>query len=254
MQKVKICPKLLSNKILASLSYEDCTRICPGLQKVLVKKGDIPCHPYKRPNFIYFPIDSLFSLSWNLNGDHNFFASLIGNEGIVGASSLLEDSPMPYMATCQYSGYAMRIDLEILRKEFWRSELLKRNLWKYNHQLLNQIGVNIACSRSHPLKDQLTHFLLQTLDRIPGSEIMYTQEEIAHMLGVRRERIGQAAILLQEEGKIAYSRGHISILDEEKMKRESCPCYHFSRSELEGPPPPLMADRPRCLNSRAAAT
>lgn len=241
-----------SNRILASLSYEDCARICPGLQKISIKKGEVLCHPYKSPDFVYFPLSALFSLSWCLKEDSSVFASLVGNEGIIGITALYEEVPMPYMATCLHQGSAMRISLDHLRKELKKSEQLNLNFGKYTHRLINQIGINIACSKSHDIKDQLAHFLLQSHDRISGSEILYTQEDIALMLGVRRERVGQAAILLQQEGKISYSRGHISILDAEKMKKECCPCYHLFRSELENLHYP--ANHSNCLNNRAEAT
>ena len=45
-----------------------------------------------------------------------------------------------------------------------------------------------------------------------------TQELIADMLGVRREGVTVAAGRLQDAGAISYVRGHIKILDRQKLE------------------------------------
>ena len=52
-----------------------------------------------------------------------------------------------------------------------------------------------------------------SLDRLPGNHLAVTQEQIAHMLGVRREGVTEAALSLQRAGLISYRRGQITVLD-----------------------------------------
>ena len=52
-----------------------------------------------------------------------------------------------------------------------------------------------------------------------------TQELIAHMLGVRREGITEAAGKLQRAGLIDYRRGHITVLDRARLENLCCECY-----------------------------
>jgi Mn-dependent DtxR family transcriptional regulator len=57
---------------------------------------------------------------------------------------------------------------------------------------------------------QLCRWLLLSLDRLPGNELVVTQELIANMLGVRPEGVTEAAAALHGAGPISYRRGHIS--------------------------------------------
>ena len=63
------------------------------------------------------------------------------------------------------------------------------------------------------LDQQLCRWLLLSLDRLHGTELVMTQELIANMLGVRREGVTEGALKLQRGGLIRYTRGHISVLD-----------------------------------------
>ena len=55
--------------------------------------------------------------------------------------------------------------------------------------------------------------------------ITFRGERIADMLGVRREGVTGAALQLQREGLISYSRGHIRVLDRRGLEQQSCECY-----------------------------
>jgi Mn-dependent DtxR family transcriptional regulator len=72
-----------------------------------------------------------------------------------------------------------------------------------------------------------------SLDRLPGHELQMTHEQIAVMLGVRRESVTQAALKLQMIGAIQYSRGHIAVLDREELENIVCECYTVVNNEYE---------------------
>jgi Mn-dependent DtxR family transcriptional regulator len=75
--------------------------------------------------------------------------------------------------------------------------------------------------------------LLLSLDRRTGNELVVTQELIAHMLGVRREGVTEAALSLQRAGLISYRRGHITVLDRTALEQRSCECYGVVRAEYD---------------------
>jgi hypothetical protein len=60
-----------------------------------------------------------------------------------------------------------------------------------------------------------------------------TQELIANMLGVRREGVTDAAGKLQKLGVIEYSRGHITVLDRQRLEALSCECYAVVKRESD---------------------
>jgi Mn-dependent DtxR family transcriptional regulator len=66
-----------------------------------------------------------------------------------------------------------------------------------------------------------------------GNELIMTQELIANMLGIRRERVTPAARELQELGLIHYVHGRITVLDRKKLEELSCECYLVVKRETD---------------------
>ena len=89
-----------------------------------------------------------------------------------------------------------------------------------------------VCNRHHSLDQQLCRWLLLSLDRLQGNELVMTQELIANMLGVRREGVTEAAATA-EGGLIRYRRGHITVLDRHGLERRACECYAVVKKEYE---------------------
>jgi hypothetical protein len=82
------------------------------------------------------------------------------------------------------------------------------------------------------------------IDRLPGNEIQITQESIAHMLGVRREGITEAAFKMQKAGLISYYRGHIKVLDRAGLERRTCECYSVVKREYDRLIPATVSQAP----------
>jgi len=90
-----------------------------------------------------------------------------------------------------------------------------------------------VCNRHHALDQQLCRWLLLSLDRLQGNELVMTQELIANMLGVRREGVTEAAGKLQADGLIHYSRGHIKVLGRARLEQRVCECYAVVKKEYD---------------------
>jgi CRP-like cAMP-binding protein len=104
-------------------------------------------------------------------------------------------------------------------------------LLRYTQALITQMAQTAACNRHHSLDQQLCRWLLLSLDRLEGNELLMTQELIANMLGVRREGVTEAAVKLQKAALIRYARGHIVVLDRPGLERRCCECYEVVRKE-----------------------
>jgi DNA-binding GntR family transcriptional regulator len=71
-----------------------------------------------------------------------------------------------------------------------------------------------------------------SLDRLPGNELLMTQESIATMLGVHRVGVNEVAGQLQADGLIQYRRGRIKVLDRAKLEQRACECYALVKNEF----------------------
>jgi hypothetical protein len=101
-----------------------------------------------------------------------------------------------------------------MKEEFNRSGPVMHLLLRYTQALITQMAQTAVCNRHHSLDQQLCRWLLLSLDRLPGNELVMTQELIANMLGVRREGVTEAALqVCRSTGLIRYARGHITVLD-----------------------------------------
>ena len=104
---------------------------------------------------------------------------------------------------------------------------------RYTQALITQMAQTAVCNRHHSLDQQLCRWLLLSLDRLDGNDLVMTQELIANMLGVRREGVTEAALKLQQAGLIRYARGHISVLDRAGLEQRSCECYAVVKTEYD---------------------
>jgi CRP-like cAMP-binding protein len=106
-------------------------------------------------------------------------------------------------------------------------------LLRYMQSLTMQMAQTAVCNRHHSVHQQLCRLLLLSLDRLPANKLTMTQEQIASMLGVRREGVTEAAGKLQKLGVIRYSRGRITVLNRTKLEQLSCECYAAVKRETD---------------------
>ncbi len=123
-------------------------------------------------------------------------------------------------------------------------------LLRYTQALITQMTQTAVCNRHHSVEQQLSRWLLLSLDRLPSDSINMTQELIANMLGVRREGVTEAAGGLQRAGIISYTRGHIKVLNRPRLERAACECYAVVKLEFDR----LMADHAAMLPAAATGT
>ena len=96
-----------------------------------------------------------------------------------------------------------------------------------------QISQTAACNRFHDAEQRLARWLLMTRDRVGSDEFMLTHEFLAHMLGLRREGVTEAATELKRRKLINYSRGKIQILNLRGLKAASCSCYRIVKTVFD---------------------
>ncbi|MGE4073097.1 MAG: Crp/Fnr family transcriptional regulator [Lysobacterales bacterium] len=221
------------NHLLAALPTAEFERLAGNLELVYLPLGKMLYEPGSQMHHAYFPTTSIISLHYVMATGASAEAAGVGNEGIVGISLFMGGDSTPSSAVVQTAGHAYRLDARSLKDEFNRFELLQRLLLRYTQALITQIAQTAACNRHHLVEQQLSRWLLLTLDRSASSELVMTQELLGSMLGVRREGITEAAGHLQELGFIRYRRGHITVLDRAGLETRACECYFVVRKELQ---------------------
>jgi len=158
---------------------------------------------------------------------------LVGNEGMLGLALVLDGDQSPERAVVLGAGSALRMDVGFLRREFGRSEALRRRLGRYVHVRMSQLAQATVCAHFHLLEARLARRLLMTQDRARGNTFNATQEGLASKLGVRRVGVTKAASSLQQRGLIHYSRGDMTVLDRRGLMSAACRCYKSDRDSYD---------------------
>jgi CRP-like cAMP-binding protein len=223
----------IENRLLGALPPAVYERWHKALEDVDLPLGQVLYEPGTVLSHVYFPTTALVSLLYVMEDGGSAEIAVVGNEGLLGISIFMGGGSTPSRAVVQSGGLALRMKASTLKNELERSGPVLRLLLRYTQALITQMAQTAVCNRHHSLDQQLCRWLLLSLDRLPGLELIMTQELIANMLGVRREGVTEAALKLQKSGLIRYSRGRITVLDRATLERRACECYAVVKKEYD---------------------
>lgn len=229
------------NHLLAALPQKEWHRWESHLEMMDLKLGQVLYESGGKMHHVYFPIDAIVSLLFVLENGASAEIAVVGNEGIVGVSLFMGGETTPSRAVVQSAGKCLRLSAQILKDEFSNSPPVLHLLLRYTQALITQMTQTAVCNRHHSLDQQLCRWLLLSMDRLMGTQLVMTQELIANMLGVRREGVTEAAGRLQKAGLISYTRGKIEIIDRAGLEARTCECYAVVKKEYDRLLPDLVA-------------
>jgi CRP-like cAMP-binding protein len=149
----------------------------------------------------------------------------IGQEGVSGASEVLQLQPSMGLTLIQIPGDAVRIKAESFRKIISVRPLLQKVINQHLYALMRQILYGAACNRMHNMEKRCARWLLMTHDRAASDTFPLTQQFLSHMLGVRRATVNAATGTLKKAGLIRYVRGKITVTDRAGLESATCGCY-----------------------------
>ena len=222
-----------SNQLLAALQETDWQRLQPCLEPVEMPLGQVLYESGRPMSHVYFPTTAIVSLLYVMENGASAEIAVVGYEGVVGITLFMGGGTTPSRGVVQSAGMGVRLSAQRIKDEFNRSGPVMHLLLRYTQALIAQMVQTAACNRHHSLDQQLCRWLLLSLDRLPGNELVMTQELIANMLGVRREGVTEGALNLQKAGLISYSRGRITVLDRTGLEKRTCECYAVVKNEYD---------------------
>jgi CRP-like cAMP-binding protein len=219
------------NRLLAALPEGELMRWLPKLEAIELPLGKVLYESGSTLTHVYFPCDAIVSLLYVMENGASAEIAVVGNEGLVGISLFMGGESTPSRAVVQSAGGGFRLPAQSLKEEFNRAGPVLHLLLRYTQALITQMAQTAVCNRHHSLDQQLCRWLLLSLDRLDGNDLVMTQELIANMLGVRREGVTEGALKLQRAGLIRYARGHITVIDRPALEQRTCECYEVVRRE-----------------------
>jgi CRP-like cAMP-binding protein len=237
-----LSPDPRRNHLLAALPDDEWERLKEHLEPAEMPLGQVLYESGRTLSHVYFPTTSIVSLLYVLEDGSSAEIAVVGFEGVVGISLFMGGESTTSRAVVQSAGVGYRMRSQVIKDEFNRAGPVLHLLLRYTQALITQMAQTAVCNRHHSLDKQLCRWLLLSLDRLRGMELVMTQELIANMLGVRREGVTEAVLNLQAAGLIRYARGHITVLDRAGLEARTCECYAVVKNEYDRLLPARLAN------------
>lgn len=215
----------LGNKLLDRLPGQDRARLLERAERVTVPLHEVAGEPGEAAPYAHFPLTCVYSSIVLMRDGSAIEAATIGNEGVVPLGLLADERTHVYRTIVQVEGESLRVPSGHFRSVFAASEPLRRLMERYALTITHQSGQSAACNARHTVENRMCRWLLMTQDRVRSDKFFLTHEDLASMLGVRRQSVSEVAKPLQDAGLIRYVRGNITILDRAGLERAACECY-----------------------------
>jgi CRP-like cAMP-binding protein len=212
-----------TNGLLADLPEAELEFFAPHLKLISLSKGQTLFSQGDDLSFVYYPVGAIISLMIDNQSGDSTESFMLGKSCMVGAATLEE--PSFYRAQVRHSGLAYALPVSVLLQAREHCPAYFRNAMKSVNRMVMQLTQAVFCSKRHGLEQQLIRWLLVNLDRGVGDTIEVTHQEIAELLGFRREAITMALKKMTERNEVVVHRGLLEVLDRQSLEARSCDCY-----------------------------
>jgi CRP-like cAMP-binding protein len=221
------------NHLLASLSAtETRLQLEPHLKTIELGQGEVLAEPLEQMHRVYFPYSALVSFLVPLKDGHLVQTGMMGHDGVVGAIQAIEGKVSLSRSVVRVPGRGAAIEADRLAEIASVSPNVRSLLSAHEQFFLAEVQQSAACNAVHTVRQRVCRWMLRMNDLI-GMNVAVTQELLAEMIGVTRTSVTAAAASLQDAGVIRYRRGHVQIVDIQRLKQFSCECYEAVREHYD---------------------
>ncbi len=216
------------NRFIDSLSSTSALLLERQLVPVLAKNGTTIARVNTPIRHVFFPTTGAISMVATTRDGSTIELVAIGCEGFYGVELALGCDLSAAGAIVQIAGAFLRVDTDAFVACLEADPSLRARALRYAEVRFETVAQFSACNRFHLLRRRYARLLLSASDRAAGRAFALTQVDFAHMLGVRRPGVSVAAAAFGDAGVIEYARGHIRVVDRERLAAEACECYEVA--------------------------
>ena len=187
--------------------------------------GDQLCLARQPIKHVYFPLDGVIAQTMLHHGSPTLQLSLVGNEGMLGATLLLgiEDASTTSVVCC--GGGALTMPASQFSRALCQNARLMQTLHQYLFADMQRWAQSVYCINFHKTKPRLARLLLMIDERIQDKRVRLTQQMLASLLGTKESSISMAAEVFQRQGLIDYQRDQIEVRSRSRLAEEACSCF-----------------------------
>ena len=210
------------NMVLERLSAADWRELRARAERVALTAGQVLCAERAPVASVYFPIDSLVSVTARAPGGKPIEIGVVGRDGVVGVEVALGRARSAGCETVVHtSGDAWRVAAGDLTRLFDGHAGLRAELLGAVHAFLEELADSAAAIGTGTIEQRLAGRLLRTALRSGSRTLAVTHESLARLMAVRRSGVTVALHMLESKHVIRSRRNQVEILDFEGLARAS---------------------------------
>lgn len=180
-----------------------------------------------------FPLNALLSVVAVFENGQTSEVGAMGREQFIPIEPVLREDIARRTIFCQVPGEVVRIPIEDLRQALADGGEFALIAGRLASARLFAAEQMVSCNLTHSISERCARWLLMTNERVGSNTFELTHDFLALMLGVRRAGVSQVAGALQAFGAISYRRGHITVVDEARLRSCACECYSLIRNAFD---------------------
>lgn len=216
----------LSNSMLKQLIQQKYEKLQPHFILNSFEPGQWVFRPHEAIPFVYFPVSAIIAMQIDMGQSASADIVWVGKEGMVGCGVMGGNQNFS-RARVRLGGFVYKLPIDIFQAELAHDNAFLKIWMSATRQMILQIAMPTVCSSKHSNEQQLVRWILNTLGKTQGQVLQVTHQEMADILGIRRESVTLAAGKLSQEGLIELTRGQLQVLDMAAMQARSCECYRL---------------------------
>ena len=209
--------ELLAIPWLALLSKSDYEYVLPEIKVTLADEGDVICRMGRPVTYWFGVIEGLLTMSSDsVEGKTMTFVG-VPTGGWFGEGTVLKREPYRYNISALRDSVVAGISIEafhwLLDHSIAFNKYLMRQLNERLSQFIAAREVDRISNPEHRVARTLAGLLNPTLYPQIGNTLTITQQELAYLVGLSRQRVNVALKALEAQGTIRLEYGGLTVPD-----------------------------------------
>lgn len=170
---------------------------------------------------MYFPMTAVLAWMGELSDGTGSAIALVGHDGMV---ELEHSQRLSHQLMVLHGGEVLQVPARVIRVDEQVHPGVQALCAQNLQALMARAEQTAICNQHHTLTQRLSRMLLAIRERANQDALHLTHQQLADLMGTRRERISHTLSELQSTGAIECTRGTVRIKDAEAMRARVCDC------------------------------
>ncbi|MES2184807.1 MAG: Crp/Fnr family transcriptional regulator [Pseudomonadota bacterium] len=212
---------ITQSELFSNWPDEAIARLIAHADVQIVEPGTCVHRTGDTAKYISLLVSGYMSLSRTMPGGRNFTGGLNLAGEFHGLGPVIAQAPHMYDAICKERTMLVRIPGELMREMIASNGRLSFSLFAALERRYLRVQILHASAAIESMQARLAR-LLKSIDSRSvqgrdGAEVNLSQDEIATMLGTRRQVVNRVLREMAEKGAVRVLYGRISIVDDDKL-------------------------------------